>query len=271
MNFTKPDTPPVINPEKPSASPATRAETARINGAKSNGPATPDGRAISSRNSLRHGLTAKAVVLETESQDEFAALLDSFLDRFHPADPVEQELVETMAAARWRLRRLYTIESRILEIELVRRADSLDQEFNGIDDPDRLAHAFQHLADNSRSLSLLVRYEASLNRTFDRALKQLILLQSARPSTPTLGSFRNPAQSPEKGDGLLCPQPIFPDPTCQPVSGQSGPSPFSSPAAAESQPVAAEPHPAAETQPVTETPKPAATPLPILRQPARNE
>jgi hypothetical protein len=166
------------------------------------GPVTPEGRARSSRNSLRHGLTAQAVVLETESKEDFAALLDSFLTRFHPSDPVEHELVEAMAAARWRLRRLYTIESRILEIELLRRADSIDQEFTGIDDPDRLAHAFQHLANHDRSLSLLLRYETTLTRTYDRAFKQLTQLQSAakpapvpHTSAPTLGSFRNPPKS----------------------------------------------------------------------------
>jgi hypothetical protein len=177
-----------------SPKPTNPAETARSNGAQSHGPITPEGRAKSSRNSLRHGLTAQAVVLETESQQEFDALLQSFLDRFHPADPVERELVEAMAAARWRLRRLHAIESRILEIELLRRADSLDQEFSGLNDPDRLAHAFQNLADHGRALALLVRYEAALNRAFDRAFKQLILLQSAPPSAPDShsGSFRNP-------------------------------------------------------------------------------
>jgi hypothetical protein len=171
---------------------STRAETARINGAQSHGPVTPEGLARSSRNSLRHGLTAQAVVLETESQEEFAALLDSFLDRFHPAGAVEQELVESMAAARWRLRRLYTIESTILDNELMRRMDSIESEFIEVDDNDRLAHAFQCLADNGHSLALLVRYEAGLNRAFDRAFKQLILLQSAaRPTSASAGSISN--------------------------------------------------------------------------------
>src|SRR5258707_1183927 len=62
-----------------------QSDTARANGAKSNGPATPEGRAISSRNSLRHGLTAKAVVLPGESQEEFQALLDAYIDQFQPA------------------------------------------------------------------------------------------------------------------------------------------------------------------------------------------
>src|SRR5713101_8264664 len=83
-----------------------KSETARANGAKSRGPVTPQGRAASSRNSLRHGFAAKSVVLSTESSSEFQALLDSYVVQFDPRGGVEEDLVQTMAAARWRLRRI---------------------------------------------------------------------------------------------------------------------------------------------------------------------
>lgn len=66
---------------------------------KSGGPATPEGRARSSRNSLRHGLTAKSVVLPHESRAEFQLLVDSHIAQFAPFGGVEMELVEAMAAA----------------------------------------------------------------------------------------------------------------------------------------------------------------------------
>jgi hypothetical protein len=179
-----------------------KSETARANGAKSRGPVTPEGRAASSRNSVRHGLTAKSVVLPTESREQFQLLLDSYLDQFHPATGVEMELVETMAVARWRMLRICAIETSVLSTELVRRAEDMNREFTGLNDDDRLAWVFQKLADHGSSLALLARYEAALNRSYDRAFKQLQILQRAQPSP-----------EPESGPNLPLPNEPKPAPT----------------------------------------------------------
>jgi len=83
----------------------SKSDAARTNGAQSHGPITPEGKAKSALNSLRHGLTAKAVVLGDESQEAYDALLAAYTDRFQPADQVELDLVESMTLSRWRLRR----------------------------------------------------------------------------------------------------------------------------------------------------------------------
>ena len=62
-------------------------EAARINGAKSRGPITEEGKAISSRNSRKHGLAARKFVLEDEDQAEYDALLTGYRQSFSPADP----------------------------------------------------------------------------------------------------------------------------------------------------------------------------------------
>ena len=57
-----------------------KSETARINGAKSKGPKSPETRAKSAANSLRHGLTAvSTITLDCESPDEFKKLLADFV------------------------------------------------------------------------------------------------------------------------------------------------------------------------------------------------
>jgi hypothetical protein len=168
-----------------------KSETARINGAKSHGPITPAGKARSSANSRRHGLTA-SVLLEGESDEHFQLLLADFMDQFQPQTAVEADLVEAMAIARWRLRRLLAIETNLFELEMTRRRKQINADFKGIDDDGRLAFAFQKLSDTGNSLTLLLRYEGSLNRSYDRALKHLLQLQSNRPNHPpkeSLGSF----------------------------------------------------------------------------------
>jgi hypothetical protein len=157
-----------------------KSETARINGAKSHGPKTPEGKARSSQNSLRHGLTAAdSATLPIESKEDFQTLLDAYLDRYHPADAIEIELVETLAITRWRLRRVALLESRMLENEIVQSRVSLFAQVVSIEDENRLAFAFRNLA-NGKALDLLIRYEASLTRAYDRTVKQLDLLQNRK-------------------------------------------------------------------------------------------
>ena len=174
-----------------------KSETARINGAKSHGPKTAEGKAKSSQNALRHGLTANSPTLPTESEDDFQTLLDAYLDRYHPADAIETELVQTLAITRWRLRRVGMIESCMLENEMEQSRRHLSWLFEELGDENRVAFAFRNLANDGRALDLLIRYEASLTRAYDRAAKQLDLLQNRKlrneptepvthPSEPTL-------------------------------------------------------------------------------------
>ncbi len=168
-----------------------KSATARINGAKSHGPTTPQGLTVSSRNALRHGLSASAApalpavspVLPTESAADYQTLLHSYLSEFSPQGLLETELVETMATARWRLRRVSTIETTLLAIEMDRCAEYIDRSFEDRDSPatpdERLAWTFHRVAEKP-SLNLLLRYEATLTRTYARALKQLQQLQSLR-------------------------------------------------------------------------------------------
>ena len=163
-----------------------KSETARANGARSKGPATSEGRARSSRNAVRHGLSAKAILVPGESEAEFRQLLDDYVEQFQPATGVEMDLVETMAAARWRLRRLTAIEAHLLDNEICRREDDIAKQFNAdnLDIHDRLAFVFQKLADYGQSLAIVIRYEGALNRTFYRAFKQLQKLQNEPKPDP---------------------------------------------------------------------------------------
>jgi hypothetical protein len=89
-----------------------KSEASRINGAKSKGPKSAATREKSSKNSLRHGLTAcNTVVLACESPEDFDAIVAKFNERLQPATSEEVDLVRTMIAAAWRIERLWTIET----------------------------------------------------------------------------------------------------------------------------------------------------------------
>jgi hypothetical protein len=163
-----------------------KSESARINGAKSKGPKTAEGKAASSQNALSHGLTANFTVAGEELQDDFELLLDSYADRYQPADAIEMELVQTLAITRWRLRRIGNLETNLIDNELALSGTDIDKEFSTISADGRLAYVFGKLAEQGKALSLLIRYEGALNRVYDRTLKQLAELQNGpRRNEPT--------------------------------------------------------------------------------------
>ncbi len=87
----------------------------RRNGERGTGPRTNPGKARSSRNALKHGLSAEQVVMLGEDPAAFEALRDDLYAHYQPADPVAINLVEQVAACLWRLRRVPEIEAGIFE------------------------------------------------------------------------------------------------------------------------------------------------------------
>ena len=194
---------------------ARKSQSARANGAKSRGPVSPEGRAKSSKNALRHGLSAKQIVLPNEDPAAFEAHLAAYFDHFQPSGPIEAELVEIMAAARWRLRRILNIETNLLTYELEDQAEYMDK-YVDTDPHVRLAYVFQQLSSKGQSLALVTRYESTLNRTYDRALKQLESLQSTR--APLAPQLQNEPKV-EQALSLLPPlNPPGPPPTHPPIA-----------------------------------------------------
>ena len=153
-----------------------RILASRANGRRSLGPATPAGKQKSSLNALDHGLLARCLVLEDESTEAFEALLTQYIDRFQPADPVEFGFIEEMAAAAWRLRRSWAIETRMLDSSAPDPSQSAPL--------DRISASFQSLAA-APALPLMHRYETRLHTMYQRALQNLLLLRAAIPNEPS--------------------------------------------------------------------------------------
>jgi hypothetical protein len=151
-------------------------EANRLNALKSCGPSSPEGRAIVSRNALRHGLLSKDILLDGESKDRFDHLLASLRDEFRPQTDTEHGLVEKLATARWRQLRAWALESATINQEIRNQADTSD-------DPDpatRAAIAIRTICERSNYLETINRYETRFERQYDRALNQLLKLKKRK-------------------------------------------------------------------------------------------
>jgi hypothetical protein len=149
-----------------------RIQASRANGARSNGPITPEGKQRSAANATTHGLLSQTLVLADEDSDLFEVMLQGFVDRFQPVDNVEFSLVENAAAAIWRQRRCWGLEK-----SLVDQASRATQ-----GDPDPVAPIATGYASLALSpgLPLIHRYEARLERIFHRTLATLERLRDSR-------------------------------------------------------------------------------------------
>jgi hypothetical protein len=166
-----------------------RIDSSRANGAKSRGPVSPETRRKVSLNALRHGLVAKTLVLSNESTERFQSLLAAYLERFSPIDDFETDLVEQMVAAKWRQRRLWGLETALLDHEMDFQEKEIDKKYKRTDEETRVALAFKSLADNSNSLHLITRYETRLHRQYEKAFEQLMAARSAKiPIEPSPGN-----------------------------------------------------------------------------------
>lgn len=114
------------------------------------GPRTAEGKARASQNSLKHGLTSRKIVLPGEDQNAFETLRAALFEEHAPQTPTEAEMVEELAACAWRLARARRIETE--------QMDKL-----GTPEFDRI-----------------LRYIASIERAWSRAVRDLTTLQKER-------------------------------------------------------------------------------------------
>lgn len=159
-----------------------RSAAARRNGAKSNGPKTPEGKARSSRNALKFGLTSEIAVLPNETKREFKQLHAAFIGRFAPRDVAELALVEQMISLAWRQRRYWKIEDLVLYLQTQEEREWRERGWEDLSENGHYALAFESLGSKG-TLHDLVRYENSLRRQFERTLTLLLKFRGAEEKT----------------------------------------------------------------------------------------
>ena len=135
------------------------------NGAKSHGPKTAEGRAISCQNAAKHRLTASLITLEGEDLEDYERFRDALSARLDPRDAMERDLCEKMAYASWRITRAALMEAELLDIEIENQLDDAEDQ-TAYRPATAVANAYEALTNANKSLSNLNRYEASLARQY---------------------------------------------------------------------------------------------------------
>jgi hypothetical protein len=136
---------------------STRAQILanQANAQLSTGPRSEEGKAISSKNNLRHGLTGPFMVLAWEKKHEYEQLKADLFAEHQPTTLTEQMLVEDMAQSHWLRKRAITMQT------LCFRPDKPD-------------------ADQPKELLLYLRYQTTHDRAFYRALNELQKLRAQK-------------------------------------------------------------------------------------------
>lgn len=101
---------------------------------------------------MRHGLLSRIVAMQNESRRGFGQLFGGHFKALEPTNGVELALT-------WRLHRLRAIDNKMLN--------------------DALAAA--GAPDDLSRFAALQRYAATLDRTYERALRNMILLRAKPP------------------------------------------------------------------------------------------
>jgi len=154
-------------------------EASRVNGAKSQGPVTPEGKQHSCLNAVKHGLSARTVVLCTENHGLFEQLEQDYLETFQPCSIPELHLVQRMVAADWRLHRAQVVATAINDKSLFDHRAQDDRENANCDNDYRLGIDHPRI---QRELAFVERSEARCERAHARALAEFVVLRKLRPS-----------------------------------------------------------------------------------------
>src|SRR4051812_34458324 len=127
------------------------------------GPTSEIGKAKMRENPLKHGLTAKHIVIPGESAAEYDALRVDLFESYQPATAGEEVLTNQIVEGYWRLMR-----ARKVEVDFWKKAIGPDQD---------LGRAFrEHAGEHTR----MHRYITAIQRDYYKAIRELQKEQAIR-------------------------------------------------------------------------------------------
>ena len=156
-----------------------RIDANRRNAQKSTGPRTPEGKARSSQNALRHGLASIShhSFLAAEDRTAFERMLAGYVRIYQPAHADEVDLLTDAVFCKWRQQRAWSAEAQLIEMAVALNQHDLQKKLPKGNVAAQVANGFTHSAEQTQPLR---RYEAQLHRQYLRNLKELRDLQASR-------------------------------------------------------------------------------------------
>lgn len=153
----------------------------RRNASKATGPRSPEGKAASRGNAVKHGALSKVVVAKGEIAGAFEALYDGLQLQFKPETALEEQLVKKLAMAFWRDRRLAVAEKVLIEVQTIeyQRRDKGAFDVGGSPYFILRKNGVPELND----LTLLGRYQVMVTNEIQRTLAMLRNEQALREQT----------------------------------------------------------------------------------------
>ncbi|WBQ14352.1 hypothetical protein L2D00_06650 [Hyphomonadaceae bacterium BL14] len=152
----------------------------RANAARSTGPKTQAGKAASSQNARKHGIFGRDVAHELEDPLQFDGLVEGLRADLKPASALEDELVDQLALAFWRNRRLAKAEQFELNGGTARSVSI----HTGVREQARPAFTYLDARDHSnftiKRMVLFGRYQTMITNEIKRTLSMLYEAQERR-------------------------------------------------------------------------------------------
>jgi hypothetical protein len=149
----------------------------RANAQLSTGARTPQGKATSSMNAVKTGLTGRTVLLPSDDAEAYQRHLIAYENEFQPVGLRERELVQSLADIQWRLQRIPGLEMAIY----ARGREEFAAQFEELDPEVRSARidleTFIHYQKPLRNLQI---QEGRLQRQRAKDMAELRELQEER-------------------------------------------------------------------------------------------
>ena len=156
---------------------AAQIEANRANAQLSTGPTSETGKAKSSLNAVKTGLTGRTVLLPSDDAVVYEAHVAEFMKRLAPVGEDEQNLAQSLADTEWRLFRILALELGIYAVGRIEFAELFANEDEAV--RKHLIEAKVFLA-YQRQLNNLSIQEGRLRRQREKDTAALCQLQENR-------------------------------------------------------------------------------------------